>query len=67
MTPHRWLLADRIRHAQELQETTSTAEEAFASVSGFEALVTFRTRFQQMVGVSPISYVLRSRQRETLG
>lgn len=55
-TPHQWLLKARICRAQELLETTSLAIDAIALAAGFEAPVTFRTRFHQLVGLSPNSY-----------
>ncbi len=55
-TPLQWLLAARVRRAQELLETSNHSIDAVAAASGFEAPVTFRTRFQQIVGVSPKVY-----------
>ncbi len=60
-TPHQWLLHARIRHAQELLETTPHSLDGVALASGFEATVTFRTRFQQIVGISPNTYRRRFR------
>ncbi len=62
-TPLQWLLTARIRRAQELLETTCRSVDEVALAAGFEASVTFRTRFQQVVGLSPKAY--RSRFRST--
>ena len=60
-TPLQWLLSARIRRAQELLETTSRSIDDIAWSTGFEAPVTFRSRFHQVVGLSPKSYRLRFR------
>lgn len=58
-TPLQWLLTVRVRRAQELLETTSRPIDDIALRSGFESPVTFRTRFRQLVGLSPRAYRLR--------
>ena len=55
-TPHQWLLRARIQQAQELLETTTLNIDVVAASTGFAATVTFRTRFQRAVGVSPQTY-----------
>lgn len=55
-TPIQWLLKFRVRRAQELLETTSASIEHIATASGFESMVTFRARFQRLVGVTPSAY-----------
>ena len=55
-TPLQWLLTARIRRAQEMLETGSHTVEAVATAVGFEAPVSFRARFQQVVGISPNAY-----------
>ena len=40
--------------------------EEIAKLTGFEAPVTFRTRFQQIVGLSPAAYRRRFRSGEAL-
>jgi len=62
-TPHQWLIRARILFAQELLETTSSSIEEVAAACGFEAPVTFRTRFHRVVGVNPTTY----RQRFNAG
>jgi transcriptional regulator GlxA family with amidase domain len=55
-TPVQWLLAARVRRAQDLLETTSMAIDQVAFATGFESPVTFRARFHRVVGVSPAAY-----------
>ncbi len=60
-TPLQWLLAARVRRAQELLEGTSMKIDEVAARSGFESSVTFRARFQRIVGLSPGTYRQRFR------
>jgi transcriptional regulator GlxA family with amidase domain len=62
-TPIQWLLAARIRRAQELLEASDAPIEQIAAEVGFGAPVTFRARFKRIVGVSPATY----RQRFAAG
>lgn len=55
-TPLQWLLAARIRRAQELLETTALLAEQVGQMTGFESPVTFRARFKRIVGLSPAAY-----------
>ena len=55
-TPLQWVLAARIHRAQERLELGNETIDDIAELAGFEAPVTFRTRFQQLVGVSPAAY-----------
>jgi transcriptional regulator GlxA family with amidase domain len=55
-TPGQWLLRVRIRRAQELLETTSASVDRVAAAAGFESPVTFRARFQRLVGLTPAAY-----------
>ena len=55
-TPLQWLLTARIRRAQELLETSLRSIDDIATTTGFEATVTFRARFHQIVGVNPSTY-----------
>ncbi len=55
-TPLQWLLTARIRRAQEMLETGGQTVEAVAAAVGFDAPVSFRARFQQIVGISPNAY-----------
>lgn len=63
-TPLQWVLAARVRRAQELLETTSRSVDQIAAATGFEASVTFRMRFQKIVGISPNTY---RRRFDTVG
>lgn len=58
-TPLQWLLAVRIRRAQELLETTRRGVDDVAFRCGFESPVTFRARFRKLVGVNPSAYRAR--------
>jgi transcriptional regulator GlxA family with amidase domain len=55
-TPLQWLLAARIRRAQELLETTPQSIEAVAAAAGFESAAAFRASFQRRVGLGPSDY-----------
>jgi transcriptional regulator GlxA family with amidase domain len=55
-TPVQWLLAARVRRAQDLLETTSMAIDQVAFKAGFDSPVTFRARFRRLVGISPATY-----------
>ena len=55
-TPLQWVLTARIRHAQEMLETSRSTVDAISAATGFEAPVTFRNRFQRIVGISPNAY-----------
>lgn len=55
-TPLQWLLAARIRRAQELLETTCRPIDDIVYCCGFDSAVTFRTRFRKLVGLNPSAY-----------
>lgn len=55
-TPLQWLLASRVRRAQELLEVTSLSVEQVALQVGFESAVALRERFARSLGVSPTGY-----------
>jgi transcriptional regulator GlxA family with amidase domain len=55
-TPLQWLLVARVRRAQALLETSSNTIERIAAAAGFESPVTFRARFQKVVGIGPAAY-----------
>ncbi|WP_144632276.1 GlxA family transcriptional regulator [Bordetella genomosp. 13] len=55
-TPIQWLLKSRVRRAQELLETTALSIDQVARAAGFDSPVTFRTRFQNLVGLTPSAY-----------
>lgn len=61
-TPIQWLIRQRIRRAQELLETSEASVDQVASASGFDSAVTFRARFQRVVGLTPSAYRKRFKQ-----
>ncbi|MFF4219481.1 helix-turn-helix domain-containing protein [Streptomyces nondiastaticus] len=64
-TPLQWLLAQRVRHAQELLETTEDSVDAIAAATGMGTATTLRRHFNRAVGVPPDTYrrTFRSRPR----
>ncbi|MFE9622910.1 helix-turn-helix domain-containing protein [Streptomyces sp. NPDC006527] len=64
-TPLQWLLTQRIRHAQELLETTDDTVDSIAAATGMGTSTTLRRHFQRTVGVPPDTYrrTFRSRTR----
>lgn len=64
-TPLQWLLTQRIRHAQELLETTDDSVDAIAAATGMGTATTLRRHFNRTVGVPPDTYrrTFRSRTR----
>lgn len=54
-TPHRWLLGQRIAHAQRLLERGTSVEEV-ARRTGFGSAATLRTQFARERGTSPSAY-----------
>jgi transcriptional regulator GlxA family with amidase domain len=55
-TPVQWLLATRVRRAQELLETSDASIDQIARTAGFESPVSFRSRFRRVTGISPTAY-----------
>jgi transcriptional regulator GlxA family with amidase domain len=55
-SPMEWVTGVRIRHAQELLETTDHGVERIARQVGFTSPANFRTHFRRLVGVSPRDY-----------
>ncbi|MGP4110277.1 helix-turn-helix domain-containing protein [Streptomyces sp. 4N509B] len=64
-TPLQWLLTQRIRHAQELLETTDDSVDTIAAATGMGTATTLRRHFNRTVGVPPDTYrrTFRSRVR----
>lgn len=56
VTPHQWLLRQRVLHAQELLESTDASVERVAQASGFGSAGALRLHFQRIVGNSPQAY-----------
>ncbi|GAA2322759.1 helix-turn-helix domain-containing protein [Nonomuraea roseoviolacea subsp. roseoviolacea] len=68
-SPLQWLLTQRIRHAQELLETTDDSVEAIAAATGMGTATTLRRHFARTVGVPPDTYrrTFRSRRDAPAG
>ncbi|QGV82280.1 helix-turn-helix domain-containing protein [Streptomyces ficellus] len=64
-TPLQWLHTQRIRHAQELLETTDDTVDTIATATGMGTATTLRRHFARTVGVAPDTYrrTFRSRPR----
>lgn len=55
-TPLQWLIAARVRRAQELLETSTLSFDQIAEAVGFDGAGMLRSRFQQTLRVSPKAY-----------
>ncbi|MCY0937285.1 helix-turn-helix domain-containing protein [Streptomyces sp. H34-S4] len=55
-TPLQWLHTQRIRHAQELLETTDETIDTIATATGMGTSTTLRRHFHRTVGVPPDTY-----------
>lgn len=55
-TPMQWLTGVRVRHAQQLLETTTWGVERTGQKVGFASPVNFREQFRRLTGVSPQHY-----------
>ncbi|VEG40350.1 transcriptional regulator containing an amidase domain and an AraC-type DNA-binding HTH domain [Mycolicibacterium flavescens] len=55
-TPMQWLTGVRIRHAQQLLESTDHGVERIGREVGFTSAANFREQFRRLTGVSPQSY-----------
>ncbi|GAB2727208.1 helix-turn-helix domain-containing protein [Kitasatospora kifunensis] len=64
-TPLQWLLTQRIRHAQELLETTADGIDTIAAATGMGTATTLRRHFNRTVGVPPDTYRRTFRARVT--
>lgn len=56
VTPLQWLLTQRVRHAQELLETTALSVEETARHCGFGTAISLRQHFARQVQMSPLAY-----------
>jgi transcriptional regulator GlxA family with amidase domain len=63
ITPLRWLLRARVRHAQQSLESTDHAIERIATEAGFGSVTAFREQFRRLVGTSPSGYRSAFRSR----
>ena len=55
-TPMQWVTGVRVRHAQQLLETTSYGVERIGREVGFSSPANFREQFRRLTGVPPQSY-----------
>lgn len=55
-TPMQWVAGVRVRHAQQLLETTSYGVERIGREVGFSSPANFREQFRRLAGVAPQSY-----------
>jgi AraC family transcriptional regulator, transcriptional activator FtrA len=55
-TPYQWLLAQRLRLAQELLETTDLGVDQVATRSGFDDASVLRKHFRRLLQTSPQAY-----------
>ncbi|MEV6840149.1 helix-turn-helix domain-containing protein [Streptomyces sp. NPDC051133] len=62
-TPLQWLLAQRIRHAQELLEKTDDSIDTIAAATGMGTSTTLRRHFNRTLGVPPDAYRRTFRSR----
>jgi transcriptional regulator GlxA family with amidase domain len=56
LTPLQWLLTQRVRHAQELLETTALSVEEIATHCGFGTAINLRQHFTRRLTLSPQTY-----------
>jgi transcriptional regulator GlxA family with amidase domain len=62
-TPMQWVNGVRVRHAQQLLETTSDTVERIGREVGFSSAANFREQFRRIAGVAPQSYRNTFRER----
>jgi transcriptional regulator GlxA family with amidase domain len=55
-TPHKWLLDQRILHARQLLESSTSSIEEVAHRSGFGSAASLRDHFKRRTGTSPLAY-----------
>jgi transcriptional regulator GlxA family with amidase domain len=62
-TPMQWLTGVRVRHAQQLLESTTYGVERVGREVGFASAANFREQFRRLTGVAPINYRNTFRER----
>jgi transcriptional regulator GlxA family with amidase domain len=62
-TPMQWLTGVRVRHAQQLLESTGYGVEKIGREVGFTSAANFREQFRRLTGVAPLSYRNTFRER----
>jgi transcriptional regulator GlxA family with amidase domain len=55
-TPMQWLTGVRVRHAQQLLESTAYGVEKIGREVGFTSPANFREQFRRLTGVAPLNY-----------
>lgn len=55
-TPMQWLTGVRVRHAQQLLESTGYGVERIGREVGFTSPANFREQFRRLTGVAPLNY-----------
>jgi transcriptional regulator GlxA family with amidase domain len=55
-TPMQWLTGVRVRHAQQLLESTGRGVERIGREVGFSSPANFREQFRRLTGVAPLNY-----------
>lgn len=55
-TPHRWILEQRLLHAQRLLEGSEHPVERVAALSGFGTAANLRQHFRRATGTTPVDY-----------
>ncbi|MGX9792324.1 GlxA family transcriptional regulator [Mycobacterium sp. MMS18-G62] len=55
-TPMQWLTGVRVRHAQQLLESTAYGVERIGREVGFSSPANFREQFRRLTGVAPVQY-----------
>lgn len=67
MSPHRWLMRERILAAQRLLEASDESVEQIAARTGLGSAGNLRHSFRRELGISPQSYRTRFRSRRGAG
>lgn len=62
-TPMQWLTGVRVRHAQQLLESTAYGVERIGREVGFTSPANFREQFRRLTGVAPVNYRNAFRER----
>lgn len=62
-TPMQWLTGVRVRHAQQLLESTAYGVERIGREVGFTSPANFREQFRRLTGVAPLHYRSTFRER----
>jgi transcriptional regulator GlxA family with amidase domain len=62
-TPMQWLTGVRVRHAQQLLESTAYGVEKIGREVGFTSPANFREQFRRLTGVAPLNYRNTFRKR----